>query len=100
MSYRGRAYYGQNYRGRLQYDQNYRSDFRRENFRGAQNYRGNNFRGGYRGSFRNENFGRVEIGLEKDSIQVILEEMRSAVEGPDQVQEWVLIEIGFNVLSV
>ena len=58
MSYKGRAWYGQNYRGRLQYDQNYRSDLRRGNFRGMQIYRGQNFGGGYRGSFRNDNFGR------------------------------------------
>ena len=61
ISYRGRAQYGQNYRGRLQYVQNYRSDFRRGNCRGMQNYRGQNFIGGYRGSFRNDNFG---IGFE------------------------------------
>ena len=58
MSYRGRAQYGQNYRGRSEYDKNYRSDFRRGNFSGMQNYIGQNFRGGYRGNFRNENFGR------------------------------------------
>ena len=85
MSYRGRTQYGQNYRGRLHYDQNYRSDFRRGNFRGMQNYRDQNFRGGYRDNFRN-NFGRGRSSLEKDSIQVILEEMREAVVGPDQIQ--------------
>ena len=45
MSYRGRAHYGQNYRGRSQYDQNYRVNFRKGNFRGMQNYRGQNFGG-------------------------------------------------------
>ena len=44
-----------------------------------QNYRGQNFRGGYGGSFRNDNFGRGEVGLEKDSIQVTLGEMIEAV---------------------
>ena len=58
MSYRGRAQYGQNYRERSQYDQNYKSDFRRGNFRGMENYIGQNFRGGYRGNFRNDNFDR------------------------------------------
>ena len=42
----------------------------------------------------------VEAGLEKDSIQVVLEEMSKVVVGPDQVQEWVLIEIEFDVLNV
>ena len=58
MSYRGGAQYRQNYRERLQYNRNDRGDFRRGNFRGMQNYRGQNLRGGYRGSFRNDNFGR------------------------------------------
>ena len=58
MSYRVGAQYVQNYRGRLQLDQNYRGDFRIGNFRGTQNYRGKNFRGGYSGSFRNDNFQR------------------------------------------
>ena len=45
----------------------------------------------------------VEVGLEKDSIPVILEEMSKVVAvvvGPDQVQEQVLIEIGFDILNV
>ena len=50
MPYRGRAQYRQNYRERSQFDQNYRDDFRRGHFRGMQNYRGLNFRGGYRGT--------------------------------------------------
>ena len=56
MSFRGRAHYGQNYRGRLQYVNNYRNDFRKGNFRGMQNYRDQNFRGGYRGNYRSEDF--------------------------------------------
>ena len=58
MSCRGRAQYGQNYRGRSQYDQNYRGDFRKGKLRGMQNYTGQNFRGGFRGNSRNDNFGR------------------------------------------
>ena len=58
MSYRGRAQCRQNYRGRLQYDHNYRSDLRRGNFRRMQNYRGQNFRGGYRSNYGNKDFGR------------------------------------------
>ena len=42
----------------------------------------------------------VQVGLEKDSIQVILEEMSKAVVGPDQVWEWVLLGIGLDVLNV
>ena len=42
----------------------------------------------------------VEVDLEKDRIQVILEEMIKAVVNQDQVQEQVLIEIGSDVLNV
>ena len=42
----------------------------------------------------------VEVGLEKDSIQIILEEVIKAVIGQDQVQEQVLIEIESDVLHV
>ena len=42
----------------------------------------------------------VEVGLQKDSIEVVLEEMIKAVVDQDQVQEKVLIEIGSDVLSV
>ena len=42
----------------------------------------------------------VEVGLEKDSIQEILEETIKAVVGQDQVWEQVLIEIGLDVLNV
>ena len=51
-----------------------------------QNYRGQNLRDGYRGNFRNKKtLEEVEVGLEKDSIQVILEEMSKVVAGLDQV---------------
>ena len=68
MSYRDRAQYGQNYRERSQHDQNYRADFRRGNFRGMQCYRGQNFRRGYRDSFRKIILEEVGVDLEKDSI--------------------------------
>ena len=42
----------------------------------------------------------VEVDLEKDSIQVTLEEMRQAVVDLDQVKEQKLIEIGHDVLNV
>ena len=45
-------------KGRSQYDQNFRGDYRKGNFRGMQNYRGQNFRDGYRGNFRNDNWKR------------------------------------------
>ena len=57
-SYRGRGQYGQNYRGRSHYINNYRNDYRRDNFRNIQNYRGQYFRGGCRRNYRNDNFGR------------------------------------------
>ena len=85
MSYRGRAQYGHNYRGRTQYDQNYRSYFRRGDFRGMQNYMGQNFRGEYRGNLRKDSFGRDSSRSRENSTQVILEGMREAVVGPDQV---------------
>ena len=34
------------------------NDFRRDNFRDMQNYRGQNYRGGYRRNYKNDNFGR------------------------------------------
>ena len=42
----------------------------------------------------------VEVGLGKDSIQVILEEMIKAVVNQDHIQEQLLIEIELDVLSV
>ena len=42
----------------------------------------------------------VEVGLGKDNIQVILEEMTEVVVGGDQVQELVLIETESDALSV
>ena len=57
-SFRGRAQYGQDYRGRSQYVHNYINDFRRGNFRGMQNYRGQNLIGGYEGNYCNDKFGR------------------------------------------
>ena len=58
MSFRGRAQHGQNYTGKLKYSNHYRSDFRRGDFRGTQNYRGQNFRGGCRSNYQNEDFER------------------------------------------
>ena len=97
MSCRGRVHYGQKFGGRMQYDQNYRGDFRKGNFRGTQNYRGQNFRAGYRGNFRNDNVG---IGLEKDSIQITSGEMIEEAVDQDQVQEKVPIEIESDAFSV
>ena len=57
-SFRGTSQSRQNYRGRPIYVNNYRNDFRRDNFREIQNYRGQNFRGGYRNNYRNDSFGR------------------------------------------
>ena len=57
-SFIGRGQYGQIYRVRPHYVNNYKNDFRRDNFREMQNYEGQNFRGGYRRSYTNDNFGR------------------------------------------
>ena len=65
-----------------------------------QNYRGKNFRGGYKNNFRNDNFVRGRSRSRKDSIQVILGEMIEAEVGQDQDQEQVLIEIESDVLSI
>ena len=79
MSYTGRAYYGQNYRDRSQYDQNYRSDLRKGIFRGIQNYRGQNFRGGYRCNFGNDNFVRSRSRSRQRQYSGSLEEIRKVV---------------------
>ena len=42
----------------------------------------------------------VDIGLEKDRIQVSLEDMIKTVVDQDQVWDSILIEIGLDVLSV
>ena len=66
-----------------------------------QNYRGQNFRVGYRGNYRNDSFKEVEVDLEKDNIQVILEGMiKAAVVHQDQVQMPVLIGIVLDVFNV
>ena len=88
------------FKGRLQYDQNYRGDYRKGNVGGMRNYRGQNFRGGYRGNFRNNNLEKVEVGLEKDSTQVTIGEIIEVVEDQNQVQEQVPIEIELDALSV
>ena len=64
------------------------------------NYRDQNFRVGYRGDFEMITLKYVEVALEKDSIQLVIEEMSRGVVGLDQAQGWVLIEIGYNLLNV
>ena len=58
----GRGQYGQNYRDSSRYNKNYRNEFRRGNSRGNlrtnQNYNGQNFRGGYRRNYSNDNYKR------------------------------------------
>ena len=102
MSYRGRGQYGQNYRGRLQYDQNYKGYFRKVYFRGMQNYRGQNFRGGYRHKFRNDSFsiGRSRSRERQYSGNSRRNEEAVVDHDMDEEQEQVLIEIGLDVLSV
>ena len=58
----------------------------RENFRGTQNDRGHNFKGGYKIIIETTDLEEVELDLEKDNIQVILAGMIEAVVvGQDQV---------------
>ena len=99
-SLRGRGQYGQNYSGRPQYVNVYMNDFRRDNVRRTQNYRGKNFRGGYRSNNRNDNFGRGRSRSRGKNIQAILAQMIEVVVGQDQVQEPVLTETELDVLSV
>ena len=67
ISFRGSAQCRQNYRGRSQYVNN--NDCRKGNFREMQNYRGKNFRGGYRDDYRNDDFGR--FCLTRDQVRHI-----------------------------
>ena len=57
-SFKSRGQYGQNYRRRPCYVNNCRNNFRIDKFRDVQNYRGQNFRGGYKRNYRNNNFRR------------------------------------------
>ena len=60
ISFSGRIQYGQDYRDTCRYNQNYRNDFRKGNFRGnlrsIQNYRGQNYRDGYRRDYRSDEY--------------------------------------------
>ena len=64
ISFSHRIQYGQNYRDRTRYEQSYMNDFGRGNFRGNvkmyqnQNFRSQSNKGGYGGSYRNENYER------------------------------------------
>ena len=101
MSFRCRVQYGQNYRGRLHYVNNYRNDFRRENFRGMQNYRSQILEVDIEVSIETKTLEEIEVGLGKDNIQVILEGMiKSVVVDQGQVSEPVLIKIGLDALHV
>ena len=67
-----------------------------------QNYRGQNFRGGYRNNNnRNNSFGRGRSRSRTDNIHVILAEMiEVVVVDLDQVQEPLLTETELDALSV
>ena len=74
------------------------NDFRKGNFRGNlrtnQNYREQNFRGGYRQIIGMTIMKKAEVGLEKDSFQIMSEGMvEIVVIGLDQDQEPVQKEI-------
>ena len=55
---RGRGQYGQNYKGRQQYIHNYENYYKETILEKQKIYRGQNFRGGYSGIYRNDNFAR------------------------------------------
>ena len=59
----------------------------KEIFRGMKKYRGQNFRGRYRGRLRNDNLEEVEVGLEKDNSQATLGGMIESVVDKDQFLE-------------
>ena len=63
------------------------------------NYRGQNFKGRYRGNLRNDTFGRGR-GRTREKHNVTLGEMIEAGVDRDQAQEQVPIEIGLYALSV
>ena len=56
----------------------------RENLQLNQNYRGQNYRGGYRRNYRNDNYERGEVGPGIDSIPIISGGMIEVIVGLDQ----------------
>ena len=64
------------------------------------NYRGQNLDVAIEVTLGMITLGEVGVDLEKDSIQIILEEMKEALVDLDKVKEQVLIEIGLDALSV
>ena len=87
MSYRDRVKYGQKYRGRSQYDPNYKSDFRRGILEEHKIMEVRILEVDIEVTLEMTTLEEVDAGPEKDSIQVILEEMNKIVLGPDEVQE-------------
>ena len=67
MSFICRGQYEQNFRGRLQYVNAYRNDFRRDNFRGMQNYRSQNLEVYIQVIIEMMILEEVEVGLGKDN---------------------------------
>ena len=57
-------------------------------------------RGGYRRNYRNDNLGKVEVGLGIDSTQIISEGIIETVVGLAQSQELEPIEIELDAISV
>ena len=85
MSYRGRAQYGENSRGSLQYAHNYRSDLGEEFLEEHTIIEVKILEVELEVIVKKTTLKEEEEGLEKDSIQVILEEMIKAVVDKDQV---------------
>ena len=99
-SFRGRGQYGENYKGIPCYVNNYRNDFRRDNSRETQNYRGQNFRGGYRRNYRNKNFGRGRSRSRDRQYSGNFRRNDRSSSRSSQTQELVLTETESDALSI
>ena len=85
MSFRDTAQYRQNYRGRSQYDHKYGSDLRTGILEECKVIEVKLLEVDIEVTIEMKTLDEVEVGLGKDSIQVILEEMIKPVVDQDQV---------------
>ena len=99
ISFSERIQYGQNNRDRSRYNQNYRGDFWRGNFRGnCDQIRIIEVE--IEEIIEMIIMKEVEVGLGRDSVLLILEGMIEVIVGLDQLQELVPIEIESDVINV
>ena len=104
ISFSGRIQCGQDYIDKPRYKQSYRNDIRRGNLkadiRENQTYKGQNYRGGYKGIIEMKIMTQVEIDPEVGCIQKVPEEMTEVVVVDwDQVQELVQIETEYDAIN-